>query len=141
MKPSRQLSIALAVTVLALCLAPLAMAQSAGAPALAAVSNDAGGVRVVIKPKAIAAGSVWEFDVTMDTHSKPLDSDLTKTAVIVDDGGRRYVPLSWQGDPPGGHHRKGVLRFPAPSEQIKSFELQIQGLGGESKRAFQWTIK
>ncbi len=141
MKPSRRSGIALAVTVLALCVAPLAIAQSAEAPALAAVSNDAGGVRVVITPKAIAAGSNWEFDVTMDTHTKPLDSDLTKTAVIVDDGGRHYIPLTWQGDPPGGHHRNGVLRFPAPSEQIKSFELQIQGLGGESKRVFQWTIK
>ena len=61
------------------------MAQPAGLPALAAVSNDTGGVRVVVKPKSVAAGSVWEFDVTMETHTKPLDSDLTKAAVIVDD--------------------------------------------------------
>jgi hypothetical protein len=32
------------------------------------------------------------------------------------------------------------IRQAAPG-QIKSFELQIQGLGGENKRAFQWTIK
>ncbi len=139
MKPSKQLAIA--ATVLALWLSPLATAQAAGTSALAPVSNDAGGVRVVVKPKAIAAGSAWEFEVTMDTHTKPLDSDLTKTAVIVDDSGRHYIPLAWQGDPPGGHHRKGVLRFPKPNEPIKSFELQIQGLGGESKRSFQWTIK
>jgi hypothetical protein len=123
MNLSRRSAIALAATVLALGVAPLAMAQPAGLPALAAVSNDTGGVRVVVKPKSVAAGSVWEFDVTMETHTKPLDSDLTKAAVIVDDGGRRYMPLSWQGDPPGGHHRKGILRFPAPTEQIKSFEL------------------
>lgn len=141
MNLSRRSAIALAATVFGLCVAPLAMAQSAGAPALAAVSNDAGGVRVVIKPNSVVAGSAWEFDVTMDTHTKPLDDDLTKTAVLVDDGGRRYMPLSWQGDKPGGHHRKGVLRFPAPTEQIKSFELQIQGSGGENKRVFQWTMK
>ncbi len=132
---------AFAVTVLALCAAPLAMTQSGGAPALAARSNNADGVRVDIKPKGIVAGSALEFEIVMDTHTKPLDADLTKTAVLVDDSGRRYVPLSWQGDPPGGHHRKGVLRFPAPSEQIKSLELQIEGLGGASKRVFQWTIK
>jgi hypothetical protein len=141
MNLSRRSAIALAATVLALGVAPLAMAQPAGLPALAAVSNDAGGVRVVVKPKSVAAGSVWEFDVTMETHTKPLDSDLTKAEVIVDDGGRRYTPLSWQGDPPGGHHRKGILRFPAPTEQIKSFELQIQDLGGVNKRAFQWNMK
>jgi hypothetical protein len=141
MNLSKRSAIALAVTALALCVAPLTMAQSAGAPALAARSNDAGGVRVVIKPKSVAAGAAWEFEVVMDTHTKPLDDDLTKTTVLVDDGGRRYMPLSWQGDKPGGHHRKGVLRFPAPSEQIKSFELQIQGSGGENKRVFQWTMK
>lgn len=140
MKLTKELMIVLAGVVLALS-APMAMAQAAGAPALAAVSNEAAGVRVVVKPIAIGAGSPWEFEVTMDTHTKPLDSDLTKTAVLVDDGGRQYVPLSWQGDKPGGHHRKGVLRFPAPTEQIKSFELRIQDLGGESKRVFQWTMK
>lgn len=139
MKRSKQLAIV--ATVLALWIAPLPTAQAAGPSALAPVTNDAGGVRVVVKPKPISAGSVWEFEVTMDTHTKPLDSDLTKAAVIVDDGGRNYIPLAWQGDPPGGHHRKGVLRFSAPSEPIKSFELQIQGLGGESKRTFQWTTK
>jgi hypothetical protein len=141
MNLSRRSAIALTAAGLALCAAPFALAQTPAAPALAARSNDAGGVRIVVKPKTVAAGAAWEFEITMDTHTKPLDSDLVKTAVIVDDGGRRYIPVAWQGDPPGGHHRKGVLRFAAPSEQIKSFELQIQGLGGEGKRAFQWTMK
>ena len=141
MNLSRRPAIILAATVLALCVAPLAMAQLAGAAEFAARSNDMGGVRVVITPRAVTAKSDWEFAVTMDTHTKPLDDDLTKTALLVDDGGRKYMPLSWQGDKPGGHHRKGVLRFPAPTEQIKSFELQIQGSGGEDKRVFQWTMK
>jgi hypothetical protein len=116
------------------------IAQPAGASALAAQSNDAGGVRLVVTPKSVSV-SVWEFEVVMDTHTKPLDADLAKTAVMLDDDGRRYAPLAWQGDPPGGHHRKGVLRFAAPKEQIKSFELQIQDLGGVNKRVFQWTMK
>jgi hypothetical protein len=141
MNLSRRSAIALAATVLALGVAPLPMTRSAAAAEFAARSNDMGGVRVVVTPKTVAGKSDWEFAVTMDTHTKPLDDDLTKTAVLVDDGGRRYLPLSWQGDQPGGHHRKGVLRFPAPSEQVKSFELQIQGSGGENKRVFHWTMK
>jgi hypothetical protein len=141
MNLSRRSAIALAAAVLALYVAPLAAAQPAVATALAARSNDAGGVRVAVKPKSVAAGTAWEFEVVMDTHTKPLDDDLTKTAVLVDDGGRRFVPMSWQGDPPGGHHRKGVLRFPAPTEQIKSFELQIQRASEANKRVFQWTMK
>ncbi len=141
MNLSRRSVIALAATILTFRMAPLAMAQPAGTPKLAAVSNDTAGVRVVIIPKTVAAKSDWEFTVTMDTHTKPLDDDLTKTAVLLDDGGRRYMPLSWQGDKPGGHHRQGVLRFPAPSEPVKSFELQIQGAGAENKRVFKWTMK
>lgn len=133
-------SIALMAAVFAFCAVPLAMAQS-GKPVLAAVSNDAGGVRVVITPKNITAGAAWEFEIVMDTHTKPLADDLIKTAVLVDGSGRQYTPLDWQGDKPGGHNRKGVLRFPAPPEQFKSFELQIQGLGAEGKRVFQWTMK
>ena len=142
MNVSRRMVVTFGVSAIAtIVAAPLAVAQSAGSAALPARTNDAGGVRVVITPKAVTAKSDWEFTVTMDTHTKPLDDDLTKTAVLLDDGGRKYMPLSWQGDKPGGHHRKGVLRFPAPSGKIETFELQIQGLGGESKRVFQWTMK
>jgi hypothetical protein len=128
----------LGLTALALSAAPSAIAQPADAPTLAARSNDTGGVRVVVTPKSIAAGAAWQFELVMDTHIKPLDDDLTKTAMLVVDGGRQYAPTSWQGDKPGGHHRKGVLSFPAPSEQSKSFELVILNLGGISKRVFQW---
>jgi hypothetical protein len=141
MNLSRRTAIVLAAGVFAGCAVPLAIAQSTGRPALAAVTNDAGGVRVVVKPMNVAAGAAWEFEIVMDTHTKPLDDDLTKTAVLVDGSGRQYAPLAWQGDKPGGHHRKGILRFPAPPEQVKSFELQIQGLGAEGKRVFQWTMK
>ena len=138
MKPSRRGAIALAAGALFLCAAPWATARSAAAPALPARSNDAGGVRVVVKPQSVPAAAAWEFEVVMDTHTKPLDDDLTKITVLVDDGGRRYAPLAWQGDKPGGHHRKGILRFPAPAEPAKSFELRIQGLGGVKTRVFQW---
>lgn len=138
MTKCKQCLIALAVAAIGIFAAPVALAQSAGGSALAARSSDAGGVRVVVKPKSIAAGSAWEFEVTMDTHTKPLNDDLMKTAVLLDDNKQRHVPLGWQGDPPGGHHRKGILRFPAPAGQTKSFEVQIEGLGGAGKRAFQW---
>lgn len=123
------------------------VAWAAGTPALAqsgaglaARSSDAGGVRVVVTPKTVAPGATWEFEVVMDTHTKPLDADLTKAAVLLDDGKRAYAPTVWQGDPPGGHHRKGLLRFPAPAGQTKSFEVQIEGIGSPGKRTFQWTV-
>ena len=139
MTTCKQCLIAFAFAAAVAITAPMAMAQSAGSPTLAARSSDAGGIRVVIKPKSVVPGSFWEFDVTMDTHTKPLNDDLTKIAALLDADKHRYEALSWQGDAPGGHHRKGVLRFPAPSKPTGSFEVQIDGLAGTGKRVFQWS--
>ena len=136
---SRRSILTIAIGVFSIALAPpLAIAQSAGS--LPARSNSDGGVQVVVKPKNIAAGAPWEFDVAMNTHIKPLTADPGKAAVLIDGSGRRYQPIGWQGDPPGGHHRKGVLRFPAPAAQTSSFEVQIEGIGGVPKRVFKWTM-
>lgn len=138
MTASRRTIIVLALATLATGAAIPAQAQSA---ALVARTSDAGGVRVVVKPKSVAPGTAWEFEVTMDTHTTPLNEDLTKTTALLDDSQQRYVPTGWQGDAPGSHHRKGVLRFAAPTGQPKSFEIQMDGVGGPGRRVFQWTTK
>jgi hypothetical protein len=141
MTTSRREVIRLAGSALALGALFFPVTPSAAASALAARSSDANGVRVVVTPKQADPGAGWTFEVVMDTHTQPLDADLTKSSVLIDDAGRRYLPLSWQGDPPGGHHRKGALRFATGNADLKSFELQIEGLAGAGKRVFQWTIK
>ena len=140
MRFSRRTIIALAAAMPIIFAAPSAIAQTTGSTLPARTSNE-GGVQVVVKPEHVGAGAEWIFTVTMNTHTKPLDSDMTKAAVLIDDGGKRYSPLSWQGDKPGGHHRKGTLRFPAPVSQPKSFELHIDGVGGVQSRVFKWTMK
>jgi len=132
--------IALAAALPIVIAAPLAIAQSAGSP-LPSRTNNEGGVQIVVKPERVDAGPTWTFGVTMSTHTKSLDNDMTKAAVLVDDGGKSYSPLSWQGDKPGGHHRKGTLQFPAPAKQPQSFELRIDGIGGVQSRTFKWTMK
>jgi len=117
-------------------------ATSSAAPALAARSSDEAGVHVVVTPKALGRDvTAWEFNVVMDTHTKPLNDNLAQAAVLVDEAGRRYIPVAWQGDPPGGHHRKGVLQFSPPVEMPKSVELQINGVGGVATRSFRWTTE
>lgn len=128
-------------TVIGILAATGTVAPSAVAgPDLATRTNDSGGVRVVVTPKSVGTGAVWEFDVTMSTHVEPLNADLVKTAALVDGDNRRYTPLAWEGDPPGGHHRKGVLRFPSPAQSGGTFKLQIGGVGGNSVRTFQWRL-
>lgn len=112
------------------------------APAFEARSSDAAGVSIVVKPKPVEAGAkVWEFDVTMNTHTKPLSENLTVVSVLVDGDGRSTKPIAWQGDKPGGHHRRGVLQFPAPAGAPATFELQMTGVGGVELRTFRWEVK
>ena len=120
--------------------ANLISAESAP-PALEARSSDAEGVRVVVQPRTNApVDGKWEFNVSMNTHTKPLNDDLVRVSVLIDDAGHRLIPLAWQGDPPGGHHRKGVLQFRVEDAKPKSVELQIEGVGGAEKRVFQWQL-
>jgi hypothetical protein len=96
----------------------------------------------VVKPKPIEpTATVWEFEVTMNTHIKPLTEDLTAVSVLVEDSGNRIKPTEWQGDKPGGHHRKGVLKFSAGSKNPSNFELQMVGVGGVALRTFRWESK
>ena len=117
-------------------------AAGALAAELAAQKSSAGGVTVAVTPQNLAAGAKsWDFKVVFDTHSAELKDDVAKGAVLVVDGGSSYPPTAWQGDPPGGHHREGTLKFNAISPQPKAFELQIQRPGEPKPRTFRWSLK
>ena len=111
---------------------------SGAAEKLSTQSSSGSGVTVKSTPRALSGGS-WEFDVIFDTHSQDLKDDLMKTATLVADG-RTHVPVGWKGDPPGGHHRKGVLRFDAINPAPKAIELRIVRPGEPKPRSFRWQV-
>lgn len=116
-------------------------ATALAATELAPQTRSEGGVSVTVAPRNIPSGTgAWEFELTFDTHTVALDQDLTHSSVLVDAQGKRHAPTGWQGDPPGGHHRKGVLRFKALSELPSAIELRIEGVGGV-QRVFRWQLK
>ena len=97
-------------------------------------------VTVVVTPIDLSLNSKeWRFDVGMNTHSVELDQDMTKIAILVDDQGKEYKPISWEG-PTGGHHREGVLKFNQITPIPKSVELKISEIGGVV-RSFSWQLK
>ena len=49
--------------------------------------------------------------------------------------------LPIDGDPPGGHHRKGVLRFAPIAPVPDAVELRLQRPGESAPRSFTWTLK
>ncbi len=114
----------------------------ASAAELGARSSSAAGVTVKVTPKDVAPqAAVWQFAVVLDTHTQDLRDDLVKSAALVDARGGRHAPLAWEGAPPGGHHRAGVLRFKGLGAQADALELQIQRAGEQAPRVFRWKLK
>jgi len=103
-------------------------------------SSSQFGVTVKVTPRSLA-GTEWTFDVAFDTHSQELKDDPLKAAVVVADGGKPSSPTGWQGDGPGGHHRKGVLRFKAPAASPAGVELRLQRPGEAAPRVFRWQLR
>jgi hypothetical protein len=108
------------------------------APAFGPRTSNEANVQVIVTPKPFdPSAGTWDFEVTMDTHTKPLNDDLVRVSELIVDG-HVYAPTAWQGDQQGGHHRKGVLRFPRSGEVPKRIEMRIIGIGGAGVRTFKW---
>ena len=130
---SIQTLLALSVAVTGMVWEAQGYAQSQ--PAAPTQSTVSQGVTVKVTPKKLD-GAEWEFAVVLDTHSQELKDDLQQSAVLVV-AGRELKPTRWQGPGAGGHHREGVLVFPAAAAD-GPIELRIQRAGEASPRVFRW---
>lgn len=115
------------------------------APALAATPlppqvSNAAAVTVKVTPRDIS-GAAWDFELVFDTHVGELDDDLLKTAVLLAGDGSEVAPTEWRGPPPGGHHRSGVLRFPAVRPAPDPLVLRIRRSGEAQPRIFRWQTR
>lgn len=117
----------------------LAAGGSLAAAPLAGVATSFGGVTVNATPGTLSGG-VWDFQIVFDTHSQDLRDDVAKSASLAADGAVS-APLEWSGDPPGGHHRKGVLRFKAPTTRPATIELRLNRPGEAKPRVFRWRLE
>lgn len=109
---------------------------------LPAQKSSANGVTVTVTPADLgSAARSWDFAVVLDTHTQDLSDDLTKISVLMDDKSNAYKALAWDGAGPGGHHRKGVLRFPAIVPRPKAVELRMTRVGEAQSRVFRWDLK
>ncbi|HSG75436.1 MAG TPA: hypothetical protein VLA30_04800 [Burkholderiales bacterium] len=122
--------------------AALAIAGAGFAAELGTRSSSAAGVTVKVTPRGVVPGAdSWGFEVVLDTHSGDLSDDLVGNSVLLDTKGTRLAPLAWEGSGPGGHHRKGVLRFKPPAGATEAIELQIRRPGESAPRSFRWKLK
>ena len=104
-------------------------------------SNRQNSVRVDVRPIQLHPGKPARFEVRMNTHSGDLGQDIVAASTLKDDQGRKYQPTNWQGSPPGGHHRKGVLEFPALDGAPASITLVIRQVADVPERIYKWTVE
>ncbi|OHA90910.1 MAG: hypothetical protein A2665_02175 [Candidatus Zambryskibacteria bacterium RIFCSPHIGHO2_01_FULL_46_30] len=103
-------------------------------------TDDQLAVTVTVSPLDISLQSKeWKFNIVMSTHSVELDQDMIKIAVLVDDSGKEYSPIRWEGAPAGGHHREGILFFAPITPYPQHLTLSIKDIGGV-QRSFSWIL-
>ena len=96
--------------------------------------NEENGVSVEVQP--VPGEPEWAFQISMNTHSGSLETDLARSADLTLNG-ITYSALGWEGDPPSGHHINGTLYF-KPLSPARSFTLVLKNVGGVPERKFVW---
>lgn len=130
-----------ALALLAVDVAMRAEARALRAAELATQTNRQGVVTIKVTPQAVSASAAsWRFEVVLDTHSVALTQDMRDVSVLSGGDDGEYKPIAWEGDPPGGHHRKGVLVFSPISPMPASLVMKIRGVAGVPERIFTWTV-
>ncbi len=95
---------------------------------------------VSVTPVSLPDSGNWQFAVQFNTHVTPITQDIAAVSVLSDGKGHEEKPVAWQGDPPGGHHRKGVLLFKPMNPRPDSITLKIRQVGSVPERAFTWKL-
>ena len=136
---SLRLSLSAAVMLGGLGMVPLAAPAQAGT--LPSRENNAGMVMVTATPLDVSpSAKQWRFAVKLNTHVSPITQDLAAVSSLSGDQGKAEAPTAWQGTPPGGHHRSGVLIFPAINPMPQAITLTIREVGAVPERSFTWTL-
>ena len=112
---------------------------SAQTKSLLVRENTEGTVMVAVTPQDVSKTSgTWRFAVQFNTHVTPITQDMVAVASLSGDKGTGERPAAWEGDPPGGHHRKGVLVFKPINPSPTTLTLHIREVGGVADRTFTW---
>ena len=132
----RYLSLALVAAAVA-----LPAAASAQTKSMPRQENNEGQVMVAVTPLVLSkTADAWRFEVQLTTHVAPITEDMAVVATLSDGKGHNEQPSAWEGDPPGGHHRKGVLVFKPISPMPGSITLHIRQVGAVPERSFTWNM-
>jgi hypothetical protein len=123
-----------------------AVTPDVGVVRQAADAQTSVGGGVTVKVSRLDVADAVSFEVVLDSHSVNLDTyDLSQLAVLRTSAGEEIAPIGWEA-PAGGHHRDGVLSFPATTTDgvpiVQSVAgplvLVIRDVAGIAERTFTW---
>ena len=104
-------------------------------PELSARSVEAGGVEITFQPDSVSdTGAV--FTISFDTHSVELSMNPA-TIARLEVGGIEWPADSWEGDPAGGHHRKGTLSFSSAGPVEGEITIELHGFPAPATATWQ----
>lgn len=102
--------------------------------------DNTGPVSVTVQPLTLIDSGDWTFALTLQTHSVDLTMDIVESVVLIDSAGNEIKPTSWDGDPPGGHHRTGVITFTSPELSPDTVLMQVRNVADVPLREFSWQL-
>lgn len=102
--------------------------------------NEEGNVTVIAIPEILTIYKPPIFKLTFDTHTVDLSFNVAAVSKLIDDTGKIYINVRWDGTPPGGHHRTGTLVFQEPLQQTKYVDLVIMRVSGIQERRMRWKL-
>lgn len=102
-------------------------------------TDTQGTIEVEVTPKVLSSKENSTFEVAINNHQVDLNYDLAKIAVLTDDKGNKYLPVSWSGKE-GGHHSAGTLIFGPVLKDTKKIKFLIKDIEGVD-RIFEWVLK
>lgn len=101
-----------------------------------------GNVTYKVTPKSLSkSSSSWDFEIVLDTHTGSLDQDLASQVRLSADKAVENQVGKWEGDPLGGHHREGVLKFQPLGSDVASVTLKINPDENMKETNFTWEVK
>ncbi len=110
-------------------------------PELSTKVNDKNYVTIEVTPIDFQFGQPLRFEIYVNTHQGDLNFDLTEISMLKGVGEEPMLPVSWEGSPPGGHHRNGTLVFPPVPSTVREIQLIIKDVYDIPERSFEWKLQ
>lgn len=116
-------------------------AGSENVPGLASQTSTGKDVSVTVAPEISSSDSPLNFKISISGGAVEENTDVLASAVLVDDNGKEYQPVGYEGDPPGPNQREVTLKFDPITPFPKTVTLKLHGVGGVGERSYSWALE